>query len=182
MNISPINNSIQFKAFSNVVSNTINGDNGVTFSYMAMKLDDKEKPDLMIWKDIQKNLFRLKNPSDYIIFHTLSTDNTDIFSASDRALDLNDTKNSQDEKLMIRAIDLIASLTRRISLSDLHPEDSNVYWVIAELYKNLSTLFENVSIAETLTTEAAMKKVKHCQTANLINSKIAKSMKNYFKL
>lgn len=182
MNIMSINNTPQFKGFSNIVSNTVYEENGTTFSYMAMKLNDKEKPDLKIWRDIQENLFQMKNPSDYIIFHTFSSDSLDVFSASDRALHLKDIKSSQDERLMLRAFDLIASLTRRISSRDFHPEDSSLYSVIAELYKNLAINFENIAFAEALTTEAVMKKVKHYKTAELINSQISKHMMNYFKL
>ncbi len=152
------------------------------FTCMAMKLDDREKPDLTTWKDIQKNLFHIENPSDYIVFHSLSTDSSDVFSASDRLLNLNDVKNNQDEKLMIRAFDLIASLTKRIASKDFHPEDSNIYFVIAELLKNLVTIFQNEELATAITTEAAMKQVKNYKPAELINSQIHKYMMNYFKL
>lgn len=182
MKITQTNNSLQFKGFSNVVSNTYTEGNGVALSYMAMKLDNNEKPDLDTWKDIQKNLFKMDKTTDYIIFHCISRDNTDVFSLSNRCLNLHDTKNQQDEKLMLRAYSLIASITKRFGRKVNPSEDSKLCLTVAELLKNLTQIIENKSIALTLTTQAAMKKVEHYKTAHLINSLIDKNMKNYFRL
>lgn len=182
MKITHTNNSPQFQGFSNVVSHTFAEGEGVALSYMAMKLDNSEKPDLDTWNDIQKNLFKMDKTNDYIIFHCMSRDNTDVFSLSDRYLNLHDTKNQQDEKLMLKAYSLIASITKRLELKDNPPEDSRLCLTVAELLKNLTQIIENKSIALTLTTQAAMKKVEHYKTAHLINSLIDKNMKNYFRL
>lgn len=182
MNISPINNSIQFKGYSNIVSNTSSDNNGTTFSYMAMKLDNVDHPDLDTWKEIQTKLFRMDKPSDYIIFHALGNNENNVFSASDRALNIYEVKSSQDERLMLKAYTLIASLTKRISSKDFHPEDSKLYLTVTELLKNLLNICENQTIASVLATEASLKRVEHFKTADLINSKIQKSMLQYFKL
>lgn len=182
MKITHTHNALQFKGFSNVVSNTFAEGDGISLSYMAMKLDNNEKPDLDTWKDIQRKLFKMDKTSDCIIFHCISRDNTDVFSLSDRSLNLHDALNPQDEKLMLKAYSLIASITKRLVLKDNPPEDAKLCLTVAELLKNLTQIIENKSIALTLTTQAAMKKVEHYKTANLINSLIDKNMKNYFRL
>lgn len=171
-----------FKGYENLISHTINQEDGGNFSFMAMKLNNNIENDLDTWHGIQKNLFRIQKPSDYIIFHSLYDGEESHYSALDRHLDLNHVTNKNDEMLMLKTFSLMASLTKRIINTEFPPENSSLHLTMVELIKNLKTILQNETIAGSLAMEAAMKKVKHYKTAGLVNNQITESMKRYFKL
>ncbi len=180
MNINKISHT-NFKGFENVLSHTIDEGSGNTFSFMAMKLNNEDKNDLEIWQTIQKELFNIKTPSEYFIFHSLNRGKQVIFSVDDRLLDLNQAKNRKDEGLMLRTFDLIASITKRIIYSAHLPENKFIYLTLAELKNNLENIMEDKFLAGKLATEAAMKRIKHYKTAELMNPQTTRYVENYFK-
>lgn len=171
-----------FKGYENLISHTIDQEEGGNFSFMAMKLNNNGEKDLDTWHTIQKNLFRIQKPSDYIIFHSLYDGEDSHYSALDRHLNLDQVKSREDERHMLSAFTLIASLTKRIVNTEFPPENSSLHLTMAELIKNLKNILQNETIAGSLAMEAAMKKVKHYKTAGLINNQISETMKRYFRL
>lgn len=185
MNISKIDTNISFRGYKNAVSYSIADDYKIFgFSYLALLLNnDDGKNDLDTWHDIQRKLFITNEPpSDYLILNLTKIDTEDMFILNGNPLRLDDIKSPQEERAILKAYTLLASLTKRISNTLHHPEDGKLYLTLVELVKDLSKIFIKPSDVQDLAMLGATKKVKHYKTADFINERITQKMTKYFKL
>lgn len=182
MKVNNINKNLSFNGYKNVISYTTELNKGDYFSYMGMKLDNEGEKDLDAWQEIQKNLFKIKKPSDYIVFNMLTTRDSQNFGVNQYLLDTENVKDAESERFMLKGFDLLASLTRRINCTDFPTEDSEIYKTIIEVRNTLINLLTDRKIAEELSMFGVRKLVKHYKTADLINKNIKKKMIRYFNL
>lgn len=180
MRINNINNT-NFKGYENLVSNSV-VDEQNNFAYMSMRLNNDKVNDLDTWRDIQRNLLQRKDISDKLFISNYNLEGNNLFSIDDFTLIPEMAKNRREESYILKAYDLMASLTRRIFNTDLHVENRDIYLSLVHAHKNLLNLISNEGVAYQLATGGALKVVKHHKTAELINSNIVKEMTRYLKL
>ena len=176
MNINKINTSLSFKGYENLVSYSIVNEN-LHLAYMAMKLNDKEgSKDLEKFQEIQKSLFKDSPMTEYLVFTTFNEPGKeDHFFINDKRINL-DKPQSKEELCT-----LLASLTKRISYVDHHPENREKHKTLEALLFNLYKILKKPDVVHNLEWLGACKTVKHYITAEYINGKIDKKMIAYLK-
>jgi len=183
MKIEKIQNNINFNGYKNVISHTYQDkENNVFYSYMGMQLNNEgEYKDLDTWKEINKGLTNKKNKTNDIVFQFFNQGKKLFLTINDIWLQPINAEDQQNEKLILKAYTLIASLTRRIINTDFPPEDENLYMTLVAVKKHLETFVTKDALTY-LWAEGGRKSVKHYVTAEIINNHIDKSMKKYFKI
>ena len=183
MKVQNINLSPHFKGFKNVVSHTdYLNDGTTTVSYMSMELDNIGQSDLDEWQLLQRELMNKDEISDYVVISQTNNEIINILTMDESLICPEATvMSSREELLHIKAISLIASLTKRIQTFEFTTETKDLHKVVAKTITMLSKLFHSEEYGGYLSIAGAMKKVKHYKTAELINSQIAKRMAIYFK-
>ena len=146
-----------------------------------MELNNIKHNDLDRWKDIQRDLFKIYDPSEHIVIQHFKTDSINRFSVNNKLLEPQKAKNIQERNLILRTFTLIASLTDRISHRDLWEEDKYLYKTLMEIKKYLKDSMENVVISEAFAMAGMFKGVKSIATAGRMNQSIVKKMEQYIK-
>jgi len=184
MNVNKINTNLSFKGYENLISySAVDKDETIGFGYMAMKLNNEDgQKDLQTWHAIQRGLLKTNNPSDYLILTNTHLGDIDVFLLNNHSIDLDEIKNSEEEKFVLKAYTLLASLIKRIIYTDHHPENKNIYLTLKELINILNKTYEDKNKAFELSLLGSKKVVKHYKTAEIINQRISQKMATYFKL
>lgn len=185
MNINKINTNLSFKGYENLISYSgINEyEYSFGFSYMGMLLNNKDgNNDLDTWHEIQSRLFKGEPKTDYLVLTCGNIGEKDLYVLNKHRLSLENIKNSEEERIILKAYTLLASLTRRIICTEHHPENSKIYLTQAEIMKNLLESSNNKNLAYLVSIWGANKIVKHYVTAEKINNGINRKMRKYFKL
>lgn len=187
MKIQNLQSQQSFKGYKNILSHSFEEKDGMSHSFMAMKLDNEGGyRDLEKWHSIQKFLRPEATPRDYIVFQNSSFPNADFFTVDDFFMNINDESidelSKEEESNIIKTNALVASLTKRIMYTDDHPEDENLHKTFKAAYDVLKPILGEKKAINFLTFEAAIKKVKHHITAKLINDGISRNMAKYFKI
>lgn len=182
MKVQNITISPQFKGFKNIISHSLQSENGDSFSYMGMELDNEGFQDLEKWEYLQKELLHKDKQSDYIVFTQINKNGKNLLTIDNFVLAPESTQmGSKEETMQLKAISFLASLTQRINAADFTDENQNLHKVLAKVIKYLSIMLNSFEIGSNLSLLGAKKKVKSYKTAELINSQITKRMINYFK-
>lgn len=182
MNINKINTSLSFKGYENLVSYSIVDEN-LHLGYMAMKLNNEQgAKDLEKFQEIQKSLFKDSPMTEYLVFTTFNKPGKeDLFFINDKRINLDKPQSKEEEKVIVKLCTLLASLTKRISYVDHHPENREKHKTLEALLFNLYKILKKPDVVHSLEWLGACKAVKHYITAEYINDKIDKKMITYLK-
>ena len=181
MNINKITANTSFKGYKNIISHSMEAPNN-SFAFMTIELDNlMGSNDLEKWHTIQKKLMYNREPSNYVTFHNLEIMGKDFFQVGDLLLNINEQKSLSParEDILVKLYLLIESLTKRISNTDYHPEDSKKYLSLVETIKHFTPILGSQQKAEIYATQVAKEPVKHYKTAAFIHKKIAKELTKF---
>ncbi|MBQ7764032.1 hypothetical protein IJ384_01545 [bacterium] len=184
MRINNIQQNTNFKGYKNVISHT-----GISekfpdsyHSYMVMELNNEGEKDLDTWHLIQKKLRPNKELSNHIYFTHTSILGHTMTGVDEFNISLNENSKPKNEAVLIKANQLLASLTRRLSLNSEPISDGGLYKTLIKLVEQLATMTGSKTLAEKMAYQVTSQPVKHRVTAELINKGIANDMMKYFKL
>lgn len=180
MNINKLQNYNQnFNGYKNILAGSIKGAEKNTLSFMAMHLDGK---DLEVWKTIQKSLLKIKEPSNVITFDVFQLREYQDMSIGDHNLDLNMIEpGTEKENLTMKALTLIASLTKRIASENNPVFDCRLNETGQKSYNRIKILFDgNSHLILPFLERISPKRSQPQVEAKRINEFVTDYMKNYF--
>lgn len=178
-----INNSssINFNGYKNLMTTSARVSKNEAFTFLSMQLDNFGKNDLEIWKNLQQNLFSVKNPSDVFTTELFEGFGKLNLYLGDKSIDPNKYKNSNKNKFIMEAYTWMADLMKRI-MNENHPvKDSGAFKVFNETVENILPLLENKQkLANDFVLLSQNPKNHPQETAGLIKESINKIMLDYF--
>lgn len=178
------NNSTNFNGYKNILTNRIMTGKNENFSFLSMQLNNIGHKDLDIWKNAQKNLLNINNPSDTFTIELVKGFGHNTLASGDKCLTpkiLN--KSPETEKLMLKTYTWMANLTKRI-MNDNHliedTKNKQLEKVIKDTTDNLYPIFGRNYYLAIDFVSSAFQKIYHPQEVALdINKSIDEIMHNY---
>ena len=197
--------NVSFKGYSNIISAFKVPVGVLKTSYIAMKLDDTDEPDLTKLREIRKIQGypdNLPNEDILTVIHISDERNEALYFGGklmfwgehlneicDKYVPefMSEPRYKKLEKVHMKAYTLLASLTKRMTVDKFENEDSDIKRVISVLNQNLSNLkhkayyiFDDRDAFE-LTSVGCLKTFKFQPIAKKFNKKIASTMAAFFK-
>ena len=182
MRISLRNQNQSFSGYKNVIGDMYDKAPISRFSFLSMQLDNNGTPDLDIWKTIQKDLYKIKDPQDVITFQCVEIGGLGKkFYFGGNSLNLK-TVNSKNEALILKAFGLIASLTKRIIMTSLPTVDREMPKTILQTRENFLKFLENdADFVDNIIYTSVQSRFSKSHIAENMNKNVHKMMKAYLK-
>lgn len=176
-------NSVNFNGYKNVLSNTVIRPKGAAkMTFLSMQLDNIGKNDLEIWQRLQKHITNRDFTTDIITFNLIEQGGKNTLAVSDALIRTENIEpRSEEEKLMIDAYTLAASLTDRIKQDFRINYDENYRAMAYETRADLTDFFSGFGVAElNRAVFGAYYQDNQQSNATYINDKITEIMLEYF--
>ena len=189
-----------FTGYSNIFANNINS-NGKKLLLLSMKLDNLKENDLDKFQEIKKiikfppqpagedilSLFYVSdNPQDHFLFmngkRLLWGEELKYLSENVKPKNSGAIKELRD--VYMKVYTFLARVTRRMFTDNKeNMANGEFYRVIEQSIRSMTEIIENPEAVIDITNNAIFRRdINHNEIAGIINSKIDRSMKNFFEV
>lgn len=177
--------STQFRGYNNVISNICKEPaQKDCFGYIAMQLDNIGKKDLEIWHKIQKDFMKRNVLKDTITFSYFTYDGKTDFLISNYLLSFpEEEKSTELEKIKLKTLTLIASLTKRIKCKIPFSYNNNFNKTLLEAKDDLMEIYNgNEDFVKEFMLQGIRPNATQQEPAEEINNIIQENMEKYFEI